>query len=175
MPEPPAPPPPPFPLSRETTIRLDRDGVFWHDGDRIEHPGLTRAFASWIGVDPETGRYILKNAINWAYLTVDDAPLRVRGVAVDARGVALALSDGASERLDPATLRIDADDQLYCDARGGELPARFDRQAAVDLLGRARAGDAEAAELVLELPGGDVTVPRVARGEGARRRVTMRP
>src|SRR5689334_3417614 len=110
---------PPFPLTRETTIRLDRDGVFWHDGARVEHPGLARAFASWISIDPESGRYILKNDINWCFITVEDAPLLVRGVSVARDGFDVVLSDETRERLDPRTLRLDADDVPYCDVRGG--------------------------------------------------------
>jgi hypothetical protein len=152
--------PPPFPLSRETHIRLDRDGVFWNEGQPLGHPGLQRAFARWIDVDPETGRYILKNEINWAYLTVDDAPYVVRGI--DAAGM-LKLFDESVEPLDPTTLRIDEDDVPYCDVKGGRMPARFARAAAFALLDRARV---EPDGLYL----GERRIPRVARGEGGRRR-----
>ncbi|HKA90833.1 MAG TPA: hypothetical protein VKE22_24390 [Haliangiales bacterium] len=151
---------PPFPLSRETRIRLDRDGVFWSEGQRLGHPGLQRAFARWIDVDPETGRYILKNDVNWAFLTVDDAPYVVRGI--DANGL-LALSDDSVEPLDPATLRIDDDDVPYCDVKGGRMPARFAHAAAFALLDRARVGP-DGVYL------GDRRIPRVPRGEGGRRR-----
>jgi uncharacterized protein len=141
-----------FPLSRETSIRLDRDGTFWHEGARVEHPGLARAFATWLDVDPETGRYILKNDINWAYIAVEDAPLLVRGVT---DSLELTLSDGTREPLDPATLRLDEDDVPYCDVRGGKLPARFLPGAAFALL---------------ELPAIDVAaIRRVPRGQGAAR------
>ena len=151
--------PPPFPLSRETRIRLDKDGVFWVEGQRLGHPGLQEAFARWIGVDPETGRYILSNAINWAFLTVEDAPYLVRGI--DADGV-LTLSDGTTEPLDARTLRIDEDDVPYCDVKGGKMPARFAKAAAIALLDGARvAADG--------LYRGEQKIRRVARGEGARR------
>jgi len=151
---------PPFPLSRETHIRLDRDGVFWSQGERLAHPGLQRAFSRWIDVDPDTGRYILKNDINWAYLTVDDAPYQVRGI--DANG-ALTLSDETVEPLDARTLRIDDDDVPYCDVKGGRMPARFAKAAAFALLDRARVdGD--------DVYYGDAKIRRVARGEGAKRR-----
>ncbi len=152
--------PPPWPFSRETTIRLDRDGVFWHDGQRVEHPGLAQAFASWIDVDPETGRYVLRNSINWAYITVEDAPFQVR--ALD--GWDAILSDGTRERLDPASLRLDANDVPYCTVKG-RFPARFSRAAAVALLERARPdGDG----YVIDTPSGPIAL--TARPAPAARR-----
>jgi uncharacterized protein len=154
---------PPFPFSRETTIRIDAQGVFWHDGQQVTHPGLATSFARWLDVDPDTGRYVLRNSINWAFITVEDAPLVVRSAAVDATGaLALSLSDGTTEPLRPETLRLDPDDVPYCDVRGGRLPARFLPQAAFALLERLRF---EGDDAFL----GDVPVRRVARGEGARR------
>jgi hypothetical protein len=137
-------------LTRETTIRLDREGVFWHDGQRVTHPGLARAFASWIDVDPESGRYILRNSINWAFITVEDAPVFAR--TFEPGDETMVLSDGTSERLDRSTLRLDADDVPYCDVRGGTMPARFMRPAAFALLEK------------LEAEGAMPSVRRVERG-----------
>jgi hypothetical protein len=157
------PPPPGAIFSRESTIRVDRDGRFWHDGARVDHPGVARAFASWIDVDPATGRYVLRNQINWCYVTVEDAPLVVRSVEIDPTGrMQLHLSDGATEALDGATLRLDEDDVPYCDVRGGRLPARFLPQAAFALLERLESTPAGP-----RLQG--VLVRRVARGAGSRR------
>lgn len=144
----------PFPgATRETTIRVDAQGQFWHDGQPVTHPGLARSFAQWVDVDPESGRYILKNDVNWAFITVDDAPLVARAATVSGDAVLLSLSDGTSEPLDPATLRVEPGDVPYCDVRGGKLPAKL-------LPG--------AAFVVLEWLG-DREPRRVARGEGARR------
>jgi hypothetical protein len=132
---------PPFKLTRESQIRIDRDGHLWHEGERVEHPALARALASWVDLDPETGRYILRNSMDWCFVTVDDAPLVVRIVTFDNQGALVTLSDGSTERLDPSTVRIDPDDVPYCSVRGGRLPARFDRTAAFTLLERAHAMD----------------------------------
>jgi uncharacterized protein len=139
---------PPWPFSRETTIVLDREGVFWHDGQRVDHPGLAQAFASWIDVDPDTGRYILRNSINWAYITVEDAPFQVR--ALD--GWDVVLSDGTREPLDVQSLRLGENDVPYCTVKG-RFPARFSRGAMVTLLERARA---EGERYVLDTPDGEV-------------------
>ena len=140
-------------FTRESKIRIDREGRFWHDGSRVEHPGLARAFAQWIDVDPTSGRYILKNEVDWCFVEVEDAPLVVRQVEP---GLTLYLSDESRERLDERTLRLADDDVPYCDVRGGKLPARFSREAATTLLDAL--GD-RAAKL-----------PRVPRGQGAKPR-----
>ena len=144
----------PHGMSAESTIRIDADGRFLHDGAPVEHPKLQRALARWIDVHPDDGRYILKNAISWCYITVDDAPIQVRSVARAPAGFLLTLSDQTTETLDPTSLRIDADEVPYCDVRGGALPARFSRQAAFELL--------DAWE--------NTPIRRVLRGEGAKRR-----
>jgi uncharacterized protein len=126
----------PFGLSRETRIRIDREGRFFHEDDLIVHEALWHSLASWVDVDPESGRYILKNNINWAFVTVDDTPLVVKRYFPDDAHVLV--TDGTSEPLDLATLTLDASDVPYCRVRGGKLPARFSRQAAYSLLENAR-------------------------------------
>jgi hypothetical protein len=104
---------------------------------------------------------------------VDDAPLVVQTVGFSPRGeIVLHLSDGTSEPLDPATLRIDADDVPYCDVKQRTLPARFARAAAFALLEHVRADDDR---YVLVLPSGEHPLRRVGRGEGAPKRAPARP
>jgi uncharacterized protein len=131
-----APNEPPLPpgFTRESTIRVDSRGGFWHDGQPVTHPGLAEAFARWLDVDPESGRYVVKNAVNWVYVTVEDTPLVVRSLSVSDDGLWLGLSDGTREPLQRETLRLDADDVPYCNVRGGALPARFLPNAAFSLL-----------------------------------------
>tara|TARA_B100001750_G_scaffold232386_1_gene231476 strand:+ start:3279 stop:3776 length:498 start_codon:yes stop_codon:yes gene_type:complete len=118
--------------TRETNIRRDRLG-HWFDGEvPIEHPNLIRSFASWIDRAPD-GRFCLLNDIHWVYATIEGAPYFVRSVAVDAEGLELRLSGDRVERLDPATLRLDGEGQLWCDVRGGRVPARFESDAANQL------------------------------------------
>ena len=73
-------PEPPFRFTRESRIRIDRDGYVWHEGQKVAHDKLARALASWVAVDPETDRYVLRNPLDWCFITVDDAPLVVRSV-----------------------------------------------------------------------------------------------
>ena len=157
---------PPFSLSRESRIVIDRDGHFWHEGQRIEHERLAQALARWVAVDDATGRYILRNDREWCFVTVEDAPLAVRVFSPSAQGATLTLSDGTNEALDPATLRIDPADVPYCNVRQGTLPARFSRRAALALLESAQVLDGR----VVVLVGGRKRVlPRVAADVAGRR------
>jgi hypothetical protein len=123
--------------SRETRIRRDARGRWWNGDDAITHPMLTKAFDSWIDRTSE-GRYVLVNDINWAYVTVEGAPIDVRAAQLARAGDAiesctLVLSDGRVEPLVLTTLREGDDGALYCIVRGGTMPARFDAHAAVQL------------------------------------------
>lgn len=119
-------------LSRETTIRRDRAGRWFHDDIELEHASLVRAFDSWVDV-AEDGRYCLRNSINWAYVAIDGPPFFVRAAWRQGGSIRLRLSGDLEEDLDPATLRVGPDGALYCDVRSGRLPARFDRHAAFGL------------------------------------------
>ncbi|HEY2735343.1 MAG TPA: hypothetical protein VGI70_15205 [Polyangiales bacterium] len=115
--------------SRETTIRRDALGRWFHDGAPLDHAGLTRAFDRWLE-RAEDGRYCLKNDINWAYVTIEGPPLFVRTVRLEPSGdVKLSLSDDRVEPLAADTLRQDRDGALYADVRDRTMVARFDRLA----------------------------------------------
>ncbi|MGD0527050.1 MAG: hypothetical protein ABSE49_18035 [Polyangiaceae bacterium] len=115
--------------SRESTIRLDASGRFWHEGRRVEHPGLAAAFHSWIARHPDDGRFILTNGYDWSYFTVDDAPFFVRSVRIEPERIALQLSDGTEEAWDPESSRVGPDGALYAtvkaQAPGGPFEAKF--------------------------------------------------
>jgi hypothetical protein len=120
------------PDGRETKIRRDARGRWFNDVVPITHEHLVRAFDSWVDL-ADDGRYCLRNAVNWAYVDIDGAPVFVRAVAVHPEGAVLTLSDGRVERLDARTLRQGPDGALYCTVRGGRLTARFDQPTAIAL------------------------------------------
>ena len=122
--------------SRETRIRRDARGRWWNGDDAITHELLVAAFDRWIG-RAEDGRYCLANDINWAYVTIEGAPIDVRSVHLDGERANLTLSDGREEPLALDTLREGPDGALYCTVRGGTMPARFDSHAAMQLAERA--------------------------------------
>lgn len=123
--------------SRESTIVLDAEGTFFHDGAKVAHPKLAAAFHKWISRHPDDGRYILTNGYDWTYFTVEDVPYFVRSVRdVDGSAV-LTLNDDSEETLDPASLRVGPRDDLYLvvkrSVRGGPFDAKFTRAAQIQL------------------------------------------
>ena len=120
--------PPPEGRSRESTIRLDANGHFFHEGEKVEHPGLEAAMHTWIARHPDDGRFILTNGYDWTYFTVEDVPYFVRGIRVEADRVVLRLSDQTEEAWEPQNSRI-AGDRLYAKVKNGAFEARFDRHA----------------------------------------------
>jgi uncharacterized protein len=120
---------PPPGTSRESAIRLDHDGQFWMEGDRIEHPALHAALTRWITRHPDDGRFILCNGYDWTYFWVDDAPYVVRSLSVEATRVVLTLSDETQETLDPSRCRVGDASALYVAVKGGQFEARFSRHA----------------------------------------------
>jgi hypothetical protein len=115
--------------SRESTIRLDARGRFWHDGARVEHVGLAAALHSWIARHPDDGRYILTNGYDWTYFTVEDAPYAVTALRFEPTRVVLVLSDRSEEAWDPATTRTGDGSALYAQVKrsvqGGPFEAKF--------------------------------------------------
>jgi hypothetical protein len=134
---------------RRSGIRIDREGQFIHEGEPVRHEGLRQALFRWLDrldrderdnvrVQRDTVRYILRlDEQRFAYIDVDDTPLVVRALRLAEGGaVALQLSDGAEEPLDPTTLTIDAEGVLRCWVRGGRIEARLATSAAAVLAER---------------------------------------
>jgi uncharacterized protein len=123
--------------SRESTIRLDAEGRFFHDDAPVEHPKLAAAMHGWIARHPDDGRYILTNGYDWTYFAVEDAPYFVRALRLDGDVVTLLLSDGTEEAWDPAATEIAASGALYTDvkrgSKGGPFRAKFTRHAQASL------------------------------------------
>lgn len=117
--------PPPPGRSRESSIRLDENGRFWHEGEPVAHPGMAKAFASWIARHPDDGRFILSNGYDWSYFTVDDVPYFVQALRVDGDRASVVLSDGSEEPLSAESLEIGPRDALYVRVKGGAFQARF--------------------------------------------------
>jgi hypothetical protein len=126
--------PPPPGASRDSTIRLDRDGRFFHDGGLVDKRALSEALHRWVDRHPDDGRYILTNGYDWTYFEVEDTPCFV--VGVKGRPPAppvLVLAGGNEEPLDPSTLVADADGACFVTVRGGKFEARLLRQAQNEL------------------------------------------
>ena len=119
--------------SRESTIRLDALGRFWHDAAVVEHPGMAAALRSWISRHPDDGRYVLTNGYDWTYFTVDDAPYFVQAVRIEQDRIVLLLGDGTEETWEPEATRTGPDGALYATvkraSKGGPYEAKFTSHA----------------------------------------------
>ncbi len=119
--------------SRESTIRLDAQGRFWHEGVRVEHAGLAAGLHSWICRHPDDGRYILTNGYDWTYFAVEDAPYVVQALRIEPEQIVLLLSDGTECVWAVESTRVGTDGALYAtvktDARGGPYEAKFSPHA----------------------------------------------
>ncbi len=124
---------PPPGTSRESTIRLAKDGVFFHDEAPVEHRALAKALASWIAKHPDDGRFILTNGYDWTYFAVDDAPYLVTSLDAAADPPTVTLFDDSTEALDPATASLGEDGVVYLRVRGGAFEARLSRHAQTQL------------------------------------------
>jgi hypothetical protein len=125
---------PPPGTSRESAIFLDREGRFWHEGARVDHPALEQALRTWIGRHPDDGRLILTNGYDWCYFRAEAAPFVVDALRIEEGDrVVLRLFDGTEEPLDPSTLSMDAEGVVHARAKGGRFDARFSRHAQTQL------------------------------------------
>jgi hypothetical protein len=133
--------------SRESTLRIDGEGRFFHDDQPVEHPKLAAALHTWIARHPDDGRFILTNGYDWTYFTVDDVPYFVRSIRKEGADAVLVLNDATEESLDPATLRMGPRGELYLKvkaaAKGGPFDAKMTRFAQTQLEPFLEPGDDE--------------------------------
>ena len=112
--------PPPEGRSRESSILLSKEGRFFHEGAPVSHPGMHKAFASWLARHPDDGRDILSNGYDWTYLTVEGPRYFVQAVQRGEGGPKLVMLDGQERRLEPQNLTCDAEGKLWFSLPGGE-------------------------------------------------------
>jgi len=152
---------------RRSGIRVDREGRFIHEGAEVTHAGLRQALFRWLDrLPPPDDRYVLRlDERRFAYLDVDDTPLIARAARIEPPGtIWLALSDGAEEALDPATLTVGSDGMLRAWVRGGRLEARL-TTSAVAALGELLT-ETPAGRPALHAAGRTVEIPPRGRREG---------
>lgn len=137
---------------RQSGLRIDAQGRFWHQGAVVEHEGLRQALWRWLDRLPD-GRTILRlDEKRYVYVDVEDTPLLVQTLRWPQPTGApiLSLSDGREEPLAPERLTIDAEGILRTWVRNGQLEARLSTAAAAAL---AEHLDLQGDEAVLALPG----------------------
>jgi hypothetical protein len=120
---------------RQSGIRIDREGRFWHEGEPVRHEGLRRALFRWLDrLPPPDGRYILRlDEQRFVYLEVEDTPLCATSLRWAGETPMLGLTDGSEEPLDPESLTTDDAGTVRCRVRSGRLEARLATSAAATL------------------------------------------
>jgi hypothetical protein len=121
---------------RQTGIRLDREGRFWHEGGEITHKRFRLTLLRWLDILPD-GRPILRlDDERYAYVDVDDAHLIVTGLRWQGDRAFVTINDGSEEELDYGSLSQAADHTIYCQVRDKRLTARIATQAYYSLANR---------------------------------------
>jgi hypothetical protein len=110
-------------------IVFGRDGEWYSDGERIANPRISALFSRSVR-RREDGGFELRVGDEHAKIRVEDTPFVVRQLEGDPQsGFRITLNDGTTEPLDPATLRVGADNAFVCRVKGGEAEARLLRPA----------------------------------------------
>ncbi len=104
---------------------------FWHEGQRVTHPGLYRAFLRGVRYSEPEGVFVVQIGRFRGQIEVEDVPFWV--VAYGPGSGEIELTDASSEPLAAETLTSDPDEVLRCTVKG-RFPARFTRAAQAHLL-----------------------------------------
>jgi hypothetical protein len=122
------------------TFRIDREGVWRHEGQEVTHPGVLRNLYANFRVD-ERGHYLQVGPMR-VEVEVEDAPFVVTRAevlvepTVGSSGLRVHLSDGTHEQVDPAGVWLGRADAPYCRVKAGRFVARFSVAAWLQLADR---------------------------------------
>jgi len=115
-------------------IKFGKDGRWYSDDELIPNHAIGRLFSRALQVLPD-GRARLELGEDRADVIIEDTPWVVTAVEGGPdRGFTVVLNDESREPLDPATLRVGAENVLYCRVKGGAHEARWLRPAYYDLM-----------------------------------------
>ena len=103
---------------RAIGLRLDRAGVFWHEGTAVTHPRLRQALLRWLDVRDDGRDIVRLDERRYAYVDVDDAHLRALGARWEGDRCLVTWDDDTQAELDYGSLHQAADHALYAHARG---------------------------------------------------------
>ncbi len=119
-------------------IRLDREGVWTHNGETFTNQRIIEFFNRSVNVTAD-GTYVLHYADYTYPIVVEDAPVFVTGVTIHGFGfferIEMNLTLGETEFLDVDTLYY-RNSVLYCRVRDGMLKAKFKRSPMFHILER---------------------------------------
>jgi len=127
-------------------IRIDAEGVWFHEDEEVTHPRILAELRDALQVDAD-GYYLPAGRVR-VPVEVADAPFVVVRVEPEGDDLALVLNDLTREILAPETLRFGRRGVPYCRVKAGRFDARMSRAAAYQLLQHVEPG-AGAPSLVL--------------------------
>jgi hypothetical protein len=113
-------------------LRIDRDGVWFHDGAEVTHAGIVANLRANLQVDA-FGHYLQVGPAR-VPVEVEDAPFVVERVEVAGEGLTATLNDLTREPVALDTLRVDERGIPRCRVKDGRFDARLSRAAAYQLL-----------------------------------------
>lgn len=110
---------------RQSGIRLDGDGRFWHEGAEVTHHGLRAALWRWLDRNPD-GRWVLRlDDKRFVWLDVEgDVPYVVRSARWEGDRALMRLADDSEEELAYETLELRGGTP-FCRVKGGRFAARI--------------------------------------------------
>ena len=108
---------------RAIGLRLDRSGVFWHEGTQVTHPRLRQALLRWLDVRDDGRDIVRLDDKRYAYVDVEDAHLRAKSAHWDGDRCIVLWDDDRELELEYSTLRQTEDHALY--ASVGKLRGRI--------------------------------------------------
>ncbi len=156
-----SPKPPPL---RPFGLVLRHDGRFLHEGEPIRNRKLREHFERSVDYLPEEGKFIVRLGHFRGQIEVEEAGFFVRSIELASGEIAL--SDGARERLDVASLALSPiDGALLCRVKRTLAPeglvARFMGSAQAELLLAVEEVDGRT---LIRLGGSAVPLPELGRG-----------
>jgi hypothetical protein len=115
------------------TIRIDREGIWYHEDVEITHKRTVALFNKSISVNKKGGYYLNcdKKPVS---IVVDDVAFFVTGLTKKGKNYQIKLSDGTQEPLDIKTIDIGDANQLYCSIKDSNVKALFERKVYYELM-----------------------------------------
>ena len=113
-------------------IIIDREGVWFHEGEEVTHAGMLASLQRDLRRDAQ-GHH-LQIGIVRVPVDVEDTPFVVVRVERDGDRLTMILNDMSREPLDPETLRLSDSGTPYSSVKGGMFDGRWSRAATYQLL-----------------------------------------
>lgn len=119
------------------SLKLSKHGEWWHNGNPFTNKRLSDLFSRSIVWDKSANEFFVQIGKQRATFTLEDTPFFVLSINDQHVPWKIELSDGTSEILEPKSLVVGDESQIYCRVKGGAFKARFSRSAHQALLGYA--------------------------------------